>query len=145
MATVFDAAQYILEKQGGMTAMKLQKLVYYSQAWSLVWDGEPLFLDKIRAWANGPVVPRLYAFHRGLFKVDSSTFGDYGDSGELNKTQKETVDAVLKVYGDKAPGWLSELTHVEEPWKTAREGLSMGERGNTEISLAAMAEYYGSL
>ncbi len=49
MASVFDVAQYILEKQGEMTAIKLQKLVYYSQAWSSVWDGEPLFPEKIRA------------------------------------------------------------------------------------------------
>ena len=40
--TVFDAAAYILEQSGEMTAMKLQKLVYYSQSWSLVWDEEPL-------------------------------------------------------------------------------------------------------
>ena len=38
--TVFDVANYILNKQGSMSAMKLQKLVYYSQAWSLVWDDE---------------------------------------------------------------------------------------------------------
>ncbi len=145
MANVFDVARYILEKQGEMTAMKLQKLVYYSQAWSLVWDGEPLFPEKIRAWANGPVVPQLYIEHRGLFRVNSNVFADHGDSDELIEIQKETVDAVLKVYGDKAPGWLSELAHAEAPWKDAREGLSMGERGNNEISLGAMDEYYGSL
>ena len=37
MASVYDVAAYILEKQGAMTTWKLQKLVYYSQAWSLVW------------------------------------------------------------------------------------------------------------
>ena len=34
MASVFDAAAYILEKKGEMTTLKLQKLVYYAQAWS---------------------------------------------------------------------------------------------------------------
>ena len=43
MATVFDVAAYILAKRGEMTAWKLQKLVYYSQAWSLVWDQRPIF------------------------------------------------------------------------------------------------------
>ena len=38
---VFDVAAYILQKTGSMTTMKLQKLVYYSQAWSLVWDEKP--------------------------------------------------------------------------------------------------------
>ena len=30
--SVHDVAAYILEKQGPMTAMKLEKLVYYAQA-----------------------------------------------------------------------------------------------------------------
>ena len=37
MASAHDVAAYILKKLGPMTAMKLQKLVYYCQAWSLVW------------------------------------------------------------------------------------------------------------
>ncbi|CUP62134.1 Uncharacterized phage-associated protein [Anaerostipes hadrus] len=43
MANVFDAAKYILERLGEMSTMKLQKLCYYAQAWSLVWDDVPLF------------------------------------------------------------------------------------------------------
>jgi len=60
MAHVEDVAIYIMEQCGPMTAMKLQKLVYYSQAWHLVWDEEPLFSDPIEAWANGPIVRSLY-------------------------------------------------------------------------------------
>ena len=65
MATVFDVAQYILGKLAAdnalpVTTWKLQKLVYYSQAWSVVWDDAPLFNDRIEAWANGPVCPVLY-------------------------------------------------------------------------------------
>ena len=55
-----NVVQYILKKAGPMSAMKLQKLVYYCQAWSLVWDEEQLFKDEIQAWANGPVAPYLY-------------------------------------------------------------------------------------
>jgi len=58
-----------LEKAGPMSAMKLQKLAYYSQAWSLVWDELPIFQDSIEAWANGPVCPRLYDAHRGCFQL----------------------------------------------------------------------------
>ena len=66
-----DVAAFILKESGPMTAMKLQKLVYYCQAWSLVWDEKPLFKEKIEAWANGPVVRALYEKHRGKFKVSS--------------------------------------------------------------------------
>ncbi|HUI89166.1 MAG TPA: type II toxin-antitoxin system antitoxin SocA domain-containing protein [Anaerolineales bacterium] len=144
MANVFDVAKYILHQKGEMTAMKLQKLVYYSQAWSLVWDGKPLFREKIRAWANGPVVPSLYAEHRGAFIVNEKFFTN-GDPQKLTKTEKSTINAVVKVYGKKTPQFLSELTHNEDPWKNARKGLDIGERGNQEITLSAMAEYYESL
>src|SRR5207244_218694 len=69
VASVFDVAKYILKQVQRTSAMKLQKLMYYSQAWSLVWDEAPLFPEKICAWANGPVVPELYAKHRGEFQV----------------------------------------------------------------------------
>lgn len=69
MATVYDVADYILGSCGPMSAMKLQKLVYYAQAWSLVWDEQPLFPDDFEAWANGPVVRSLYDLHRGQFRV----------------------------------------------------------------------------
>lgn len=142
MATVFDVAAYILHKKGGMTAMKLQKLVYYSQAWSLVWDEKPLFGEKIRAWANGPVVPELFFAHQGEFKILAEP---NGDRKALSRDEKETVDAVLKYYGERNAQWLSALSHNETPWKKAREGLSDGDRGNAEITHGAMADYYGNL
>lgn len=143
MASVFDVARCILERLGPTTAMKLQKLVYYAQAWSLVWDEEPLFDEPIEAWANGPVVPALFAEHRRRFKLDA---GDIrGGDGNLTETQLETIDAVLATYGDKPSHWLSDLTHAESPWKEAREGLDRGERGNQVITLASMHRYYESL
>ena len=54
MASVFDAATCILSRAGGMTAMKLQKLVYYAQAWSLVWDERPLFRSGSRRGRTAP-------------------------------------------------------------------------------------------
>ena len=143
MANVFDVAAYILENKGPMTAMKLQKLVYYAQAWSLVWDEEPLFPERIEAWANGPVVPELYNALRGRFKVGPGAMA--GDPRSLSKPQRDTVNAVLRFYGDRTSQWLSDLTHREDPWLEARSGLAEGERGSTEITHAAMAEYYGSL
>lgn len=142
MATVHDVAAYVLEKVGAMSAMKLQKLVYYSQAWSLVWDEAPLFDDPIEAWAYGPVVPALYAHHKGRFEVSE---WPEGDAGKLTPEQAETIDAVIAFYGSKSPQWLSDLTHMEDPWKLARAGLAPGERGSREISHSSMVAYYASI
>ena len=95
MISAHDLAAYILSKYGEMSAMKLQKLVYYSQAWSLVWDDQLLFNDPIEAWANGPVIRSLYDRHRGKFKVKS---WQWGKSSKLNPTQRATIDAVLGFY-----------------------------------------------
>ena len=142
MATVFDVAEYILQKLGPLPAMKLQKLIYYSQAWSLVWDDAPLFPEKIEAWANGPVVRALYNAHKGQFTVKSFQKGNFKS---LKQKQLDTIDSVLKFYGERSSQWLSDLTHQEEPWKNARQGVPVGDPGNAVISHAAMAEYYGSL
>ena len=138
-----NVARYILNKFGPMSALKLQKLVYYCQAWSLVWDERPLFNDRIEAWVNGPVAPLLYERHRGKFEVSPSDISE--DTSNIDPLAQETIDAVLKVYGDKSAIWLSELTHSESPWKEARQGLPENAPGHKEITHGQLAEYYSSL
>ena len=143
--SVLDVASYILEKQPKkqpLTAWKLQKLAYYCQAWSLVWDEQPLFKEKILAWANGPVIKELYDQQRGQFYVKQIP---KGNPQRLSSNQKDSINQVLKGYGDKSAQWLSDLTHMETPWIEAREGLNPGERGEAQISLASMAEYYSEV
>jgi uncharacterized phage-associated protein len=143
--SALDVAAYILEKQPKkqpLTAWKLQKLVYYCQAWALVWDEQPLFKEKILAWANGPVVKELYERHRGMFYVEKLT---KGNAKHLSENQKDTIDHVLQAYGDKSAQWLSDLSHRENPWIEARQGLNPGERGEVEIQLSAMLDYYSGL
>ncbi len=138
-----DVADYILQERGTMSAMKLQKLVFYSQAWHLVWEDKELFPEEIQAWANGPVVPDLYDCHHGSFSLTPGFFK--GDISHLTEKNKDVINRVLKFYGDKDAQWLSDLTHMEEPWKNARIGLADGERGDHVISTAAMMEYYSSI
>ncbi|MEU6129141.1 type II toxin-antitoxin system antitoxin SocA domain-containing protein [Saccharopolyspora sp. NPDC047091] len=146
MVKANDVAAYILHRRGPMTAMKLQKLVYYSQAWHLVWEERPLFDEPIQAWANGPVVPELYARHRGKFRLNAEdALG--GDRTVLDEAERGSVEAVLDAYADRSAHWLSELTHREAPWREARSRarLGDGERGSAVIEHAAMHEYYDGL
>ena len=142
--SVFDVAKYILKKQESLSAMKLQKLVYYCQAWSLVWDDTSMFDEEIQAWASGPVVPELFQLHKGKYLIDSKDLTK-GNTKKLSGMQIKTIDDVLQFYGDKNSQWLSDLTHSEKPWNKAREGLAPGEKGNKTITLESMAEYYSSI
>lgn len=149
MASVFDVAEYILTQlapAGGekvLTTWKLQKLIYYSQAWSLVWDEKELFDAPIQAWANGPVCPELYGKHKGMFSIQSGSVG--GDASLLTPDERDTVDSVLSHYGDKSGQWLSDLSHEESPWRDARNGLRPSDVSKIEISHEAMAGYYSSI
>jgi uncharacterized phage-associated protein len=142
MAAVIDVAQCILELTGPISSWKLQKLVYYAQAWHCVWEDKPLFDARIEAWANGPVCRELYDRHRGSFVI--AAFAG-SDCSRLNNDERETVEKVVEYYGKFDGQQLSDLTHAESPWKNARVGLSPSERSNVEITLEAMSEYYGGL
>ena len=144
MASIFDAARYILEVQGRTSTMKLQKLCYYAQAWSLVWDDTPLFDEDFEAWANGPICPVLFQRFKGRFDLVAEDITD-GDSSRLNDNQKETVGMVLDHYGHRDIQYLSRLTHMEDPWIDARKGYSPGESCNVIITKDSMAMYYGGL
>lgn len=145
VVSVFDVATYILKKIGRpCSTMKLHKLLYYCQAWNLVWEEKPLFKEPIEAWANGPVVRSLFAYHRGIFELSYREFS-IGNENLLTAQQKENVDSVLDFYGNKSAQWLIDQTHIEDPWVNARKGLEPGERGSVAISLDSMLNYYSSL
>jgi uncharacterized phage-associated protein len=143
MANVHDVAAYILSRQAPMSTWKLQKLVYYAQAWHLVWHERPLFKAEIQAWANGPVVPDLYAKHRGKFEV--SKWSKWGSADVLTSTEATTTDAVLSSYGRLTGRQLVHMTHAEKPWIEARGDLGPTDRSVAEISRDSMLAFYAAL
>ena len=146
MTTVFDTAKYIVDKLDEIDTWKLQKLVYYCQAWSLAWDEQPLFPERIEAWANGPVCPALYQQHKGRYAVGPATpIWNNADINNLTADQWMTIDSVLQDYGDKSGHWLRSLTHLEDPWNQARAGIPAMEPCENEITHEMMRLYYGSL
>ncbi|MHA1541132.1 MAG: Panacea domain-containing protein [Alphaproteobacteria bacterium] len=147
MANVFNVAKFILEKSiNKISTMKLQKLCYYSQAWNLVWEDKPLFKEEIQAFANGPVIRKLYDLHKGNFSIDASFFTkEKLSNNNLTDKEQKNILKVMSYYGEKSPQWLSDLSHIETPWKDARNGCSAGERCEKEITIESMLEYYSSL
>ena len=107
-----------------------------------MWDEQSLFEEPIEAWINGPVVRTLFAYHRGNFQISEIPIGV---PAKLSAEQKETINAVLNFYGNKTGQQLVEITHLEDPWKIARTGMSYDERGERIISLESMMEYYTSI
>lgn len=144
MASVHDVAKFITEQIGEIPAMKLQKLAFYSQAWHMVWEDQPLFAEDFEAWANGPVSMDLYHYHRGMFAVDANTFR-VGNSANLNDNERESIQRVISFYGQQTAQWLSNLTHQERPWLDARGDLPPGAISRERIAKSSIHEYYSAL
>jgi uncharacterized phage-associated protein len=144
MNKVLQVANYILSNAGPMSAMKLQKLVYYSQAWSLALNGQVLFDSEIQAWAFGPVSPTLFKKHGGNRDLTKKFLEEEGID-KLNEREMTTIDKVINTYNKFDGDQLSNLTHSETPWINAREGLANLERGNREITHASMKAFYKAM
>lgn len=139
--SVVDVATYILERTDTITTMKLQKLAFYAQVQHLVTTGAPLFPEDFQAWRGGPVVPELYALHRGMFLIRPGELVS-GDSSALTDAERALIDSVCSALGDMTGAELSERTHVEDPWLHAREGLAPSAPSDAVITQEAMRSYY---
>lgn len=99
-----------------ITPMKLQKLAYYAQGYSLALHGRPLFHEPIRAWRYGPVVePIYYAYQRyGRGAIPAP------EGYDPPRLHHDTALLLNQVYGSYGPhdAWtLSVMTHTEQPWR----------------------------
>ncbi len=142
MARVLDVATYVLNQAGSISTMKLQKLVFYSQAFHLVCQDVPLFQEDIEAWANGPVVPELFKFHKGEFVISRGFLAGAADA--LTSEERASVDHVIQCLGDWSGAQLSDLTHSEDPWRLARGSLPSGARSQARVSCEVLRTYYRS-
>src|SRR5205823_14692025 len=67
------------DEKDPLTNLRLQKLLYYAQAWSLVLRESELFPEEIEAWRWGPVVPAVYnklPDGQGASQIPADTFAD---------------------------------------------------------------------
>jgi len=140
LTTADDVADAILDALGPMTAKKLEKLVYYSQAWHLAWHKKPLFDEVIEAWVEGPVVRHLYSQHAKQYDVHEWRSGN---RERLSEEQKRTVAWVASRYGSFTAEALSRMTHSESPWLVARNGIPAKARSDAPIGRDLMTSYYG--
>lgn len=147
--TAKQIAEYFIAKtynEGGkMTQKKLQKMLYYAQAWSLVFREEELFGDRIEAWLHGPAIYAIYQEYKsfGFSHIRKEIDNDL--ISKISAPTKKFLDDVWKIYGKYDADYLELLSHNEEPWQKAREGVGEFNASKNEISHASMKKFYGDL
>lgn len=139
--SIINVAQFIIREQPMMTTMKLQKLCFYSQAYSLVKYNQQLFPEDFRAWKNGPVEYELWKRHAKLYLVSQEKLGSYIE-GSLSNKEIEIVSYVMGKLGKLTGEELSRRIHTEDPWINGRKGLEIFQNGSAVISKEAIKNYY---
>ncbi len=139
-------ADYLLiasrERGEILTNLKLQKLLYYAQAWFLAKRGEPLFAEDFEAWIHGPVLTSQYARFKG------NTWHPIEDDIEapvLPGHVTTHLDEILDVFGVESAIALEAMTHAEEPWREARGKLAPDVPSTAIVKKETMERFYRSL
>jgi len=145
--TVENVAKYIIylasqafvgdnKEREGITNLKLQKVLYFAQAYYLAKIGKPLFSDNIEAWEYGPVVPEVYEKFRSH---GSDSIICEEDKSSLSEDDKETLKKVWGTFGGYSASRLVDIAHAHTPWKEAYQ------TSTKIISRQTLKEYYTPL
>ena len=120
MASVFDVAQYINYQFGKLSKIKLQKLLYFCQAWHLGKFKKTLFDADFYAWEKGPVVVELHNSMHHSDKVVPNFIAN-ANIDNLSDNDKIYIDSILDIYGDMDKDELVELTYNDICWKSSKK------------------------
>ncbi len=145
-----DLSKYILSKTAEMPLLKLQKLLYYIEAYHLAYFGQSLIDDEFEAWLHGPVSRTVWATFKngtnGFERVQLSTEEKesiiHTVEHSLSQEQVEFIEDVLHEFGDKTAYHLECLTYEEPPWSAARKGYDIADKCEETISKELMFSYY---
>ncbi len=150
MTTAFDVARCLIrlgytpqdpEDSDCLCPLRVQKLLYYVQGWSLALRGRPMFGERIEAWKFGPVVPEVY--HRfkpyGYAVINPE---DIGEPENLTAPDRAFIESVWSEYKAYSATKLREMTHAESPWNEARIGLSPDARSSNAISQESLRIFF---
>ncbi len=144
--TCFDIANYFLDKAKqtaiAVTNLKLQKLVYYAQAWHLAIHNEALMEGvEFEAWIHGPVVHELWKKYKDY---TYEAINEEVTPPQLDDGTDQFLKQVVEVYLDKDAYTMELMSHREDPWILARNGYADNERCTNIISEELMRTYFKS-
>ena len=148
--SALELARYIFARIQVLNHMKLQKLIYYVDAWHLVFFDVPLIKENFEAWVHGPVVREVWDAYKDKLPVHSERIVKKEQilpimrsfESKISESQKELINDVLDEYGTKSSYELELFTHNELPWQEARGNCAPLENCENIISKETMKNYY---
>ena len=157
---VLDVCRYVInysnQKGYGISNLKLQKILYFIQAYFLCSSygdsPSPCFYESIEAWDFGPVVPEAYHEYKQYRSSSIPTVTSYMsfdeedmwnismvpyDDNIIQSEDKEKINAVVDMFAKYSATDLVTLTHNQAPWRDAYVS-----RSNREITIESIRRYF---
>lgn len=153
MASVKQISDYVIfrlksEGQTDLSVLKLQKLLYYIQAWHLAFFQRRAFEGEFQAWIHGPVNREIYDLYKDkkylYSEINLDDISDPEVTEKLDEELKIHIDTILEAYAKFSGIQLEIMTHDEFPWVEAREGYKPNQRCEVSIKDTSMIDYYGA-
>lgn len=139
---VLDISYFIINKHDelcpdkGITNLRLQKLLYFTQCNFIIEKDSRCFIERIVAWPYGPVVIEAYDEFKlyGPLKITNTYGYDYG---KIYDEDKKYIISVINNFKNMNDFELVDLTHNQDPWINARKkGI------NTEITVKDIKDFF---
>jgi uncharacterized phage-associated protein len=144
-----EVAEYMLarayENGDVITNLKLQKLLYYAQAWYMVHhEGKKLFIDDIEAWKWGPVIKDLYLKYKryGNSGIDKEECGEECIL-RMDAHDREFIDGFSAEFMACSASDLVNMIHRESPWIEAFDEANP--KPAKVISVDSMYRFYSDM
>lgn len=123
-------ARYIISREAecnrSVSNLRLQKLLYFVQAYFFLSLDEPCFDNRIEAWDFGPVVPAVYHKYKRFGSMIIQENEEY-PVGNIDEEDCQRIDEMLDACADKTTRELVNITHHQTPWKRAYKNLFSNE------------------
>ncbi|VTR96136.1 Putative phage-associated protein OS=Thiomonas sp. CB2 GN=THICB2_210003 PE=4 SV=1: DUF4065 [Gemmata massiliana] len=127
-----------------ISPLRLQKLLYYCQGWSLALLGRPLFRQSLQAWRHGPVVVEVYEkFQKTRDGLTPDRVG--ACAAPLPASDSALVEMVWREYAKYTPEELCDMTHAEPAWVEAWGDLPPDSKSDAVISTKTMEQFFRGL
>lgn len=161
MNNVLDVCRYIInysnKRKYGISNLKLQKVLYFVQAFFLMnkKNNEPCFAEPIEAWEFGPVVPVAYREYKRFGSTDIPIIESYievdlfnlwdlsiinFDEEHIPKEDRILIENVVDQLSDFSSTDLVKITQNQNLWiESYSEGF------NNEIKVQSMINYFSKI
>ncbi|MFA6090004.1 MAG: type II toxin-antitoxin system antitoxin SocA domain-containing protein [Candidatus Woesearchaeota archaeon] len=148
---VNDVCDYVINRlnaennDDSLNSLKIQKLLYYIQAWHYAFFKKPVINGTFEAWVHGPVNRTIYDRFKDrmlFFPIDVHDIINTEVDKKIGSDDKAHIDSVLEVYSKYSGVELERMTHQEKPWINARKDFTPNERCDKPIDPEIMGAYY---